>query len=106
MSTALCPSVNTSKLKDVLIRNSSICTSKISKIAIVISLLVAFVCSLQWPVVYRVVECWDTQKEHSYSIIAMRDNPTSHVCFAHIRFKNKFHLDVFSNNELRVACCV
>ncbi|KAI6229871.1 G-PROTEIN-RECEP-F1-2 domain-containing protein [Aphelenchoides fujianensis] len=42
------------------------CTSRTSKLAVLVSFLIAFGCSLQWPLVYKVAECWDAQNEHKY----------------------------------------
>ncbi|KAI6197160.1 hypothetical protein M3Y94_01191300 [Aphelenchoides besseyi] len=57
------------------------CTSRVSKTAVFVSFVVAFACSLQWPLVYKAVKCWDGGKEHEYYVITMSDNPTLQTYF-------------------------
>uniref|UniRef100_A0A7E4VBJ7 G_PROTEIN_RECEP_F1_2 domain-containing protein n=1 Tax=Panagrellus redivivus TaxID=6233 RepID=A0A7E4VBJ7_PANRE len=50
------------------------CTSRRSKQAILVSLVVSFACSIQWPLVYKVVGCWDVSRGEAYYIIVMRES--------------------------------
>ncbi|KAI6228622.1 G-PROTEIN-RECEP-F1-2 domain-containing protein [Aphelenchoides fujianensis] len=58
------------------------CTSRTSKLAVLVSFLIAFGCSLQWPLVYKVAECWDAHNEHKYFVITMSDDPTLQAYFS------------------------
>uniref|UniRef100_A0AC35GH99 G-protein coupled receptors family 1 profile domain-containing protein n=1 Tax=Panagrolaimus sp. PS1159 TaxID=55785 RepID=A0AC35GH99_9BILA len=50
------------------------CTSRRSKQAIWISFIISFICSIQWPIVYKIIECWDSHRQHSYYLIVITDN--------------------------------
>uniref|UniRef100_A0A915EQE6 G-protein coupled receptors family 1 profile domain-containing protein n=1 Tax=Ditylenchus dipsaci TaxID=166011 RepID=A0A915EQE6_9BILA len=50
------------------------CTSQTNCWAIGFSLMISFLCSIQWPVAYQIVECWDSIRNHYYSVITMKDD--------------------------------
>ncbi|KAK0394865.1 hypothetical protein QR680_000976 [Steinernema hermaphroditum] len=53
-----------------------LCTTRNSRRAIAISFLISFICSLQWPIAYKTVQCWDNEQNRNYYLITMSENET------------------------------
>ncbi|KAI1728548.1 7 transmembrane receptor (rhodopsin family) domain-containing protein [Ditylenchus destructor] len=58
-----------------------VCTSRNNCWAIAFAMLVSFLCSIQWPLAYDVVECWDSIRVHYFSIITMKSDPIIQVYY-------------------------
>ncbi|KAF8362529.1 hypothetical protein PRIPAC_89452, partial [Pristionchus pacificus] len=56
-------------------RASRMCTERASRMAIGISFLISFACSLQWPLCYRVRVCLDPRSGSPLHSIVMSDSP-------------------------------
>ncbi|KAH7729826.1 hypothetical protein AAVH_02301 [Aphelenchoides avenae] len=50
------------------------CTARTSQVAILASCLIAIACSVQWPIVYIVTDCWDNVHKFWYSVITLTDD--------------------------------
>ncbi|TMS34309.1 hypothetical protein L596_001934 [Steinernema carpocapsae] len=58
-----------------------LCTTRNSRRAILISCIISFVCSLQWPIAYKTVQCWDNKEHRNYYLITMRDSPMAQMYY-------------------------
>ncbi|CAD5212289.1 unnamed protein product [Bursaphelenchus okinawaensis] len=70
-----------------------VCTSRTSLLAVMLSLTIAFGCSLQWPLVYQVTECFDYESDHYYYIITMKTDATLQMYY---RLTNMVSLVMFN----------
>ncbi|CAD5216654.1 unnamed protein product [Bursaphelenchus xylophilus] len=70
-----------------------VCTSKTSLLAVTSSLIIAFGCSLQWPLVYKVTECLDGDSNHYYYVITMKTEPALQMYY---RMTNLISLIMFN----------
>uniref|UniRef100_A0A1I7YLD9 G_PROTEIN_RECEP_F1_2 domain-containing protein n=1 Tax=Steinernema glaseri TaxID=37863 RepID=A0A1I7YLD9_9BILA len=53
-----------------------LCTTRNSRRAILISFVISFLCSLQWPIVYETTQCWDNDQDRYFYMITMSEDPT------------------------------
>ncbi|CAJ0951499.1 unnamed protein product, partial [Mesorhabditis belari] len=56
------------------LRSHRICTGSASRAAVATCVLISLLCSLQWPICYRVIRCLDHSNTHFY-VIFLSDNP-------------------------------
>ncbi|CAI4221057.1 unnamed protein product [Auanema sp. JU1783] len=58
------------------LRSHKLCTGRTSKLSIYGCFLIAFLCSIQWPICYEVRHCYENSSEDYYYVILMTENPT------------------------------
>ncbi|VDN20992.1 unnamed protein product [Gongylonema pulchrum] len=56
------------------LRAHDLCSSRASRTAVVFCLVISLLCSLQWPICYRIRPCWDYHLRQHFYVIAISDN--------------------------------
>ncbi|CEF63386.1 G protein-coupled receptor, rhodopsin-like family and GPCR, rhodopsin-like, 7TM domain-containing protein [Strongyloides ratti] len=75
------------------LRSNRLCSHKAINYTIILCIIFSFICSLHWPLVYEVTDCYDFNDNHEYFVISMSENS---FWIAYYRTMDYFSLFTFN----------
>lgn len=83
-----------------------ICTGRTSRIAIAFCVVVSFLCSIQYPIAYKVQSCYEHMSQEYYYVVLMSESPNLKLYYGIMDYVTLFTFNLLPIVSLLVMNCM